>query len=894
MAEYQCIGCGATTESEMPCTCSVCGYTMYPLPFQRGEKLRSEIRRFVDCVIHEECSCSDLIFAGLEQDQNRFPDFGKIQSYVCASQKTEIFSERIGNTLEQLRKYFTTPFRKKYNANLSGLSNRIGARDGQLKEIMETLQCSCMFHEIAFPEIRFCYEELPNPQLLPSAEVLLEKLGQLAEKIYLFIRKNNLYGIAFDKRLGRFKLEDEDGAIDWQLHFQQCETTVEDTLSKPYKIDIFDSGEKELHEMLKALWNGVFLLLSAPILQRTSWYTYGTETHLSEAELLYRLNMLCSMRYAAIEESAASAEFLSDRSENRLFDLYNEMLELDENGYLKASKGKLLPVGQSEQRLNALIGLSNIKTSIQKIKAYALANKHSDALNLHMCFYGNPGTGKTEVARIIADILFENGLLPTNKVVETDRSGLVAGYVGQTALKTMEVISEAMGGVLFIDEAYALIPKDRESDYGHEAVATLIKAMEDHRGKFCVILAGYKNPMEEMLSSNPGFRSRIQFFLDFPNYDRGDLRKITGLMLRKRQYMISEQALEKLLDITDVKRKEPNFANAREIRNLLDQVIMCQNLRCVGTEEKEIALVDVNTYIKEANLSLPTSGDSFSKNILTAEEELERLVGLAMVKRTIKKIKAFAKRNKNDAELNLHMAFCGNPGTGKTEVARILSRILYEAGVLPEAKLTETDAHGLIGKYVGETAPKTQAKINDAMGGVLFIDEAYALADTSGADGVSSGYGDEAISVLLKEMEDKRGRFCVILAGYKAEMSALLGRNPGLASRIQFSLDFADYSREELREIALAFLTRKHYCIDSNAMELVLDITEYYRNQPNFANARTIRNVLDQVIMNQNLRTEDEEEPDEQIMRCDVEDYLTDEGIDLNAANPKPRKIGFC
>ena len=261
------------------------------------------------------------------------------------------------------------------------------------------------------------------------------------------------------------------------------------------------------------------------------------------------------------------------------------------------------------------------------------------------------------------------------------------------------------------------------------------------------------------------------------------------------------------------------------------------------------------------------------------------------VKRMIKKIKAYAKRNKNDSDMNLHMCFCGNPGTGKTEVARILSRILYEAGVLPEAKLTETDAQGLISKYVGGTASKTLAKINDAMGGILFIDEAYSLIRSD--DDNAATYGEEAIAVLLKQMEDQRGQFCVILAGYPSEMEELIRVNPGLASRVQFTLHFQDYTREELEEIALHFLKRKGYEMNSSAMQLLLDITEYYRTKPNFANARTVRNILEQVIMNQNLREDEENQKDNLLILSDVQDYLDDENIDLNRASVKLNKIGF-
>lgn len=406
-----------------------------------------------------------------------------------------------------------------------------------------------------------------------------------------------------------------------------------------------------------------------------------------------------------------------------------------------------------------------------------------------------------------------------------------------------------------------------------------------------MILAGYRNPIQEMIASNPGFRSRIQFHIDFPNYERNELGKIVALMLKNKGYSISEEALERILDITDIKRKEPDFANARELRNILDQVMICQNLRCMDAEDKKLEIVDVNKYIKDAHLNLPTSGDGVVKKIMTAEDELDALVGLSAVKRMVKKIKAYAKRNKDDPDFNLHMCFYGNPGTGKTEVARLLSSILYEADVLPEAKLTETDANGLIGKFVGETAPKTLAKINDAMGGVLFIDEAYSLTETTSSDGHSAGYGDEAIAVLLKEMEDHRGQFCVILAGYRENMESMLGSNPGMKSRIQFQLDFPDYSREELGEIAAAFLSKKKYEITADALQLVLDVAEYYRNRPNFANARTIRNILDQVIMNQNLRTEDE--PDNMIVRSDVQDYIDDENIDLSNTSGGKRRIGF-
>ena len=296
----------------------------------------------------------------------------------------------------------------------------------------------------------------------------------------------------------------------------------------------------------------------------------------------------------------------------------------------------------------------------------------------------------------------------------------------------------------------------------------------------------------------------------------------------------------------------------------------------------------MNKYILDAKIHLPSIFGSENTRALTGEEELDQLIGLTNVKRMVRKIRAYAKRNKGSSDFNLHMCFRGNPGTGKTEVARIISRILYDAGVLGEAKLVETDSRGLLGKRVGETAPKTEEKINEAMNGVLFIDEAYGLL---GGSGSAANYGAEAISVLLKEMEDRRGRFCVILAGYRKEMEDLLSANPGFASRIPFMLDFPDYTREELGEIAVAFLKKKRYEIDNDALARLLDVTEYFRQRPNFSNARTVRNILDQVILNQNLRAEDNAD-DSRIILADVNDYISDEHMDLSSSAPK-RQIGF-
>lgn len=905
MTEYKCIACGHVKESEDTCSCTECGYKMFPTPYDRKTVLASEIQNFIRALMLSEIKDEYLSYFRMvlkkkakkedekdeyekilkSTDDKRFPDFNKIQNYICSADKTEKFVERLNSSLDQIEKHIGTPFQMEYETDFKELSVILEGYEEVIKKALPILEENAEIEKFEFAESKLDYSEVPNDELLNAANALIMSLRDLTTKIYKFIKQNNIYGTAYQKKFSpKFKPEEN---TDFLAVITKTENNVRTVLAKKYQVDIFSDGTEELHEMLRMLWNAIGVIMFSPILEKIYRYDNGCFKKEFYEKLLNEINT----RYSVISDTVLSSCYFETKTEEELFKLYNKMIEIDSHGIMGVSKYAIFSPGKYEEQLKNLIGLSNIKESIQKIKAYALNNKDSEALNLHMCFYGNPGTGKTEVARIIAGILHENQILPTNKVVEVDRSGLVSQYFGATAEKTRSVIASAMGGVLFVDEAYALGNNSDAglTDYGKEAIDTLVKAMEDYRGKFCVVFAGYKNQMLDMISINPGLRSRIQFELEFPNYSRSDLKKITNLMLDKRKYTLSEAALEKMLDITDVKRREPNFANAREVRNILDGIIMCQNLRVIGSNDTELGIVDVNKYIEDARINLPV-GVSSAK-ILTADEELDALVGLDSVKRMVKKIKAFAKKNKNEPNFNMHMCFYGNPGTGKTEVARIISSILYDAGVLAEAKLVETDSHGLIGKYVGETAPKTQAKISDAMGGVLFIDEAYGLTNSSGS--TTQNYGDEAIEVLLKNMEDHRGRFCAILAGYKNEMKSMISSNPGLESRIQFTLEFPDYTREELGQIAIKFLEKKKYSIDSSALELFLDITEYYRNRDNFANARTVRNILDQVIMNQNLRTEDDENDDGTIVKSDVEDYLTDEGINLGDKSGGTHRIGF-
>lgn len=513
------------------------------------------------------------------------------------------------------------------------------------------------------------------------------------------------------------------------------------------------------------------------------------------------------------------------------------------------------------QALNNMIGLSNIKAEIIKLKAiYKKSPNKTPTLNI--AFYGNPGTGKTEVARLLAKILHEEGILPKDTFIETDRSGLVGQFQGDTAVKTHKLVQSALGGVLFVDEAYALFTGEKDT-FGKEAIDALIKDMEDYRGKMCFIFAGYKQPLLDMFEAvNKGFKSRINRHFDFENYTKDELKEIARRCVKKDGYILSEENLEKVLEIVTKKIFLEDFGNAREVRNVLEKLYEYQAVRTESTNDMEITLDDIESYTQKQQ----------DTNNIRAEEQLHNLIGLSDVKDQIQKLKAILRKNKGNIDkTNLHMCFYGNPGTGKTEVARIIAKILYEEGILPENKYTETDRAGLVGQYQGHTAYKTHKIVKESLGGVLFIDEAYSLIT---AHGEHDSFGREAVNTLLKDMEDYRGKFCVIMAGYEKEMELFLSTNPGFKSRINRNIVFPDYSNSELMEIAKKILAAKKYSITDEALAQLETLIEAQRKDPAFANARTVRNILESIYEIQAVRTYEANLPDNyQIELCDVLKY---------------------
>jgi len=278
--------------------------------------------------------------------------------------------------------------------------------------------------------------------------------------------------------------------------------------------------------------------------------------------------------------------------------------------------------------LDSLIGLDGVKHEVRSlinlIKVRAMRKEHGLKvmdMSFHMVFTGNPGTGKTTVARLVAKIYKRLGFLSKGQLIETDRSGLVAGYVGQTAGKVTEVVTSALGGILFIDEAYALARKGMDNDFGREAIDTLVKLMEDNRDDLVVIVAGYTDEMHDFLTSNPGLISRFNKYIDFPDYTDDELMAILAMNAKKQGYVVSEGAngvVRAMLEAMTVGDRL-DFGNARGMRNTLEKLVQAQanrlaNLTCEITKDMlcEITEEDAKTalYTEEALAAIEAPEDN--------------------------------------------------------------------------------------------------------------------------------------------------------------------------------------------------------------------------------------------------------------------------------------------
>ncbi|MEU1518977.1 right-handed parallel beta-helix repeat-containing protein [Streptomyces sp. NPDC005811] len=515
--------------------------------------------------------------------------------------------------------------------------------------------------------------------------------------------------------------------------------------------------------------------------------------------------------------------------------------------------------------LEALVGLEGVKRQVATlVNLNQLAQRRAKLgmpvppMSRHLVFAGSPGTGKTTVARLYGGILATLGVLRSGHLVEVSRADLVAQVIGGTAIKTTEAFKEALGGVLFIDEAYTLLSDSKGSgaDFGREAIDTLVKLMEDHRDDVVVVAAGYTQDMESFLGANAGLASRFTRSIEFSDYSNSEMVTITENMCAAHRYDLHPSTRSALTELYERMPRDATFGNGRAARRVFEEMIDRQAARLAlmaEPAESDLALLlpaDVSGDASES--SQREVGDP-----QTRLAELEAMVGLHAVKQEVRdvvSVLAAAKRREAvglpSPRMSHHLIFAGPPGTGKTTVARLYADLLHALGVLPRGQLIEVARADLVGRYVGHTAQLTREVFERALGGVLFIDEAYTLTP----ENTPSDFGREAVDTLLKLMEDHRDDIVVIAAGYTEEMGRFLASNPGLASRFSRHVRFEDYSTQELVTIVCGQAVESGYECVPETVDALHRFIEALPRDRSFGNARTARQLLQEMTTSQARR----------------------------------------
>lgn len=539
-----------------------------------------------------------------------------------------------------------------------------------------------------------------------------------------------------------------------------------------------------------------------------------------------------------------------------------------------------------------MIGMESVKEQLDKIyqavKMQLLREKilrergeevKESEKGYNFILLGNPGTGKTTVARIIAQILYDIKIRTSDSFIEVERSGVISDHVGGTENRMREILSKVEGGTLFIDEAYALYKEDSDTDFGQEAIDVLMKDMEDHRNSYSVIMAGYKEPMMNMIkNANSGFSSRFSYYIELPDYSDEALIEIAHKHIEKQKFIVEEGVDAAIRKCIVHDKLDHTFGNARYVRELVHRAIENQSQRLTKQgkyEDEELFLLKQEDFWQgaweEEGVDKYLSELNGLTGLQSVKEEVNSLINLITVQKEME-------RRGMESSMDfgtLHMAFKGNPGTGKTTVARIIGKLYASLGVLKRGDVfVECTRADLVGKFQGHTATNVKKVVESALGGILFVDEAYSLVQGDG-----DSFGREAVDTLVAEMENNRKNLVVIFAGYTKDLDEFFKNNQGLKSRVPKDLFFQDYNLNELYEIGISMIKSKKLLLTESAEEAFRASLVKNIMTENFGNARGVRNLVDSIQRKQNVRVaqllkENAPVSDELLMTIEAEDVM--------------------
>ncbi len=532
--------------------------------------------------------------------------------------------------------------------------------------------------------------------------------------------------------------------------------------------------------------------------------------------------------------------------------------------------------------LNELIGLQSVKNRVVSISNHVENQVARETENRvvpgHYVFSGNPGTGKTEVAKLMGEIFKALGVLKKGHVVSVKASDMIGKFQGDVEEKTQKLCEEAIEGVFFLDEAYSLVNcSEGATGYADENCRKIydkiMTFMEENKDRVSFIFAGYKDEMRKFISANPGMASRIgENIIDFPDYSVDELYKIFLMMSQKEKYVLADGVEAVLLDVLKEKKKNggSKFGNARMVRELLVKTTHNQSDRIA----KQLKEGDVVT-VEDRNTLMPIDitgemSDVGENAFEQAMKELNNMIGLDAVKHKIKSLfnkEKFSLEGDSSIKTPGHYIFAGNPGTGKTEVAKLMGKIFRSIGLLKTDNLIRVAPADLIGRYSGDTENITKQKCLDALGGILFVDEAYQLAGQGTLANGDSTYGTKALETIMDFMTEHKTNLCVIFAGYEQDMEKIFATNPGFKSRIRETIVFPDYSTPELVEIFKLKINKKLVFGEGFLEKLEVYFDWQKSLAPNdFGNGRAVEQAVEKIMEYRGNRLEElseEREPSE-------------------------------